>query len=110
VLQVPSAKNLVVRTLLDQHTSVSNAYSINDPEMGAVGVAAADGGPMMSLEMGKSLIVRMNRLEQQLSHFQAHVQASFVEQRDHFDHKFRTVKNNIRCFGGTINGSLLIQQ
>jgi hypothetical protein len=45
-----------------------------------------------------------------MSQLQAQFQASFAQQRDRFDHKFRTIKNNIRCFGGTIEGSLLIQQ
>jgi hypothetical protein len=30
VLQVASIENLVVRTLLDQHTTVSNTYRIDD--------------------------------------------------------------------------------
>jgi hypothetical protein len=45
-----------------------------------------------------------------MSPFQAQVQPSFAQQRDCFDHKFRTIYNNIRCFGGTIEGSLFIRQ
>jgi hypothetical protein len=80
-------------------------------EMGAVGAAAAGDGPMtLTFEIGKSLMLRSNRSDQQMSQFQAQVQTSFAQQLDRFDHKFRTINNNIRCFGGTIKGSLLIQQ
>jgi hypothetical protein len=77
-------------------------------EMGAVGAAAAGDGPM-TLEMGKSLMLRLNRLDQHMSQFQAQVQASFAQLSDRFDHQFRTMNNNIRRLGGTIEGSLLIQ-
>jgi hypothetical protein len=45
----------------------------------------------------------MNRLDQQMSQFQAQVQASFAQQRTNSG-------QNIPCFGGTIEGSHLIQQ
>jgi hypothetical protein len=80
-------------------------------EMGAVGAAAGVDGPItLTLEMDKSLMLRLNRLDQQVSQFQTQVQASFAQQRDRSDHKFTTINNNIRCFEGTIEGSLLIQQ
>jgi hypothetical protein len=79
---------------------------MNDPiggEMGVVGAAAAGDGPMtLTLEMGKSLMLQLHRLDQQISQFQSQVQASFAQQSDCFDHKSRTINNNIRCFGGTI--------
>jgi hypothetical protein len=46
----------------------------------------------------------LNRLDQQMSQFQAQVQASFAQQRDRVDHKFRSINNNIRCFGCVIEG------
>jgi hypothetical protein len=78
-------------------------------EMGALGAAAGGGGPM-TVEMGKSLMLQMSRSDQRMSQFQAQVQASFAQQNDRFDHKLRTMNNNIGCFGGTIEGRLLIQQ
>jgi hypothetical protein len=79
-------------------------------EMGAVGTAAGVGPMTLTLEMDQSIMLRLNRLDQRMSQFEARSQASLAQLSDRFDHKFRTVNNNIRCFGGTIEGSLLIQQ
>jgi hypothetical protein len=79
-------------------------------EMGAVGAAAGVGPMTLTLEMGKSIMLQLNRSDQQASLFQSQTEASLAQLSDRFDHRFRTVNNNMRCFGGTIEGSLLIQQ
>jgi hypothetical protein len=78
-------------------------------ETGAVGAAAAGDRPM-TLEMGKSIMLRFDRLDQQMSQFQSQIEASFAKQRDRVDQNFRTIDNSIRRLGGSIEGSLLIQQ
>jgi hypothetical protein len=107
----------------DEHQPVTKiplyVYRINDRlmidpiggEMGEVGAAAAGNGPrpnsMTNVE--NIMMVRFNRQDQEISQLKAQVQALFAEQNHKLDHKFRTINNNIRCFGGTIEGSLSIQ-
>jgi hypothetical protein len=85
--------------------------------VGAGAAAAAAGGPMMTLEIGISLLARMNRMEQQMNQNHAELQASLAEMRYYIGHQFRTVNNNIREVNNnirssdrTIADSLLIQQ
>jgi hypothetical protein len=72
--------------------------------------AAAAGGPMMTLEIGISLLTRMNRMEQQMNQNHAELKASLAEMRFYIGHQFRTVNNNTRTCDRTIADSLLIQQ
>jgi hypothetical protein len=70
--------------------------------MGSVGAAAAGDGPMaLTVEMGKSIMLRLNRSDQRMSQFQTQVQASLAQLSDRLDHNFMAINNNI---------SLLTQQ
>jgi hypothetical protein len=97
-----------------------HVYRVNDKlmidpiggELGMIGAVATGGNGTitLTLEMGKSILLRLNRLDQKISQVQAKNEASIAQLSDRMDCKFRTMNNNIRCFGGTIEGSLLIQQ
>jgi hypothetical protein len=79
--------------------------------------ATAGGGPTMTLEIGLSLLARMDRMEHQMNQNHAELKASFTEMRYYIGHQFRTVhsnirevNNNVRSCDRTIADSLSIQQ
>jgi hypothetical protein len=77
---------------------------IGGEELGMLGAATngRNGTVTMSVELGTSLLLRMNRLEQQISEVNAKNAAAIAQLSAHLDRKFKTMNNNIRCFGAQL--------
>ena len=67
------------------------------------------GGPMTA-EMGQTLLVRMNALEQAQIQMNLNLMSAISESRAENRAQLRIVNNNVRAYGGTIQGSLVRQR
>lgn len=68
------------------------------------------GGGGMSNELGQTILVRLNVVEQAHTQSQLNNASSSAELRSFVASQFRLLNNNIRGFGGTIQGSLVRQR
>ena len=68
------------------------------------------GGSRMSNEMGQTLLVRMNQVERTQAQTQVQFMGGMADLRTYCGGQFRLLNNNIRCYGGTIQGSLVRQR
>ena len=62
----------------------------------------------MGDEVVQTILVRMDVLEQAHTQSQLNHSASISELRSYTSSQFRVLNNNIRAFGGTIQGSLVL--
>jgi hypothetical protein len=96
-------------------------YQVNDKLMidplteDGVGVGrrsglAAGPTPANHDEVQQAVLIRLNRLEQVMNQMHMGMQASTAELRHYCGTNFRVLNNNIRCYGGTIQGALVLQQ
>lgn len=74
------------------------------------GPVVAGGGGGMSNELAHTILVRMNRLEQAQTQHQVSSNTQVSELRSYVGSQFRMLNNNIRAYGGTIQGSLVRQR
>ena len=75
---------------------------------GTVVVGGRGGG--MSNDIGQTILVRMNRIEQTQTQYQVSTTTQLSEIRSYVGSQFRVVNNNIRAFSGTVQGSLVRQR
>lgn len=59
-------------------------------------------------EVQQAVLIRLNRLEQAMNQMHMGMQASTAELRHYCGTNFRVLNNNIRCYGGTIQGALVL--
>ena len=64
----------------------------------------------MSNDIGQTILVRMNRIEQTQTQYQVSTTTQLSEIRSYVGSQFRVVNNNIRAFSGTVQGSLVRQR
>ena len=69
---------------------------------------AAGGGP--ASEMMQTILIRTIRNEQAIGRVESTVLSALSEQRTFTSNQFRVLNNNVRCFGGQIQGSLVRQR
>lgn len=67
------------------------------------------GGNGLSNEILQSVVIRMNRMEQMQAQSQQCLLNSLSEMQTQHKRQFQVLNNNIRCFGGRIEGSLVRQ-
>jgi hypothetical protein len=69
----------------------------------------ASGGSAATQQMLQTLVIQQRNLQQQLHDMQQVWSTTDQRNRDWLENKFRTLNDNIRKFGGTIQGGLLRQ-
>ena len=74
---------------------------------GGASEGALQGGGPMTAEMAQTILVRMHALETSQMQAQANLSATISEFRNYSASQFRLLNNNIRAYGGTIQGSLV---
>ena len=67
-------------------------------------------GSVAHMEYFQSILVWMNQLEHLMNNYAAQSEASLSDMRSFITQKVRILNNNIRIFGGTMEGSFRIQQ
>jgi len=67
-------------------------------------------GSVAHMEYFQSILVWMNQLEHLMNNYAAQSEASLSDMRSFITQKVRILNNNIRIFGGTMEGSIRIQQ
>ncbi len=92
----------------DDHLMIDEVLIVEDGEDGNATAAVGTNLRTRGEEM-QSMMIRMNRLKQKVDQNHNAVQATLSNQRACMGRMFRQINNNIRCFGGTIEGALLIQ-
>ena len=77
---------------------------------GTTGAVTAGGEGVVGMgdEVGQTILVRMNVLEQAHTQSQLNHSASISKLRSYTPSQFRVLNNNISAFGGTIQGSLVL--
>lgn len=73
---------------------------------GSSGVA----GVGMSQEAAQTILIRLNRVEQSLTQTQVAHNTQMAELRNFLRGQFRVINNNMRSYGGTMQGSLVRQR
>ena len=64
----------------------------------------------MTAEMSQTILIRLNTLEQSQLQMGMSLSASVTELGNRSDSQFRLLNNNIRAYGGTIQGALVRQR
>ena len=88
---------------------IDDCVGVGTGAEGAVEGALRGGGPMTA-EMGQTILVRMHALETSQMQGQMNVLATVSEFRNYCTSQFRLLNNNIRTYGGTIQGSFMRQR
>ena len=81
--------------------------ALND-NVGSSGAAATGG--TMSNEIAHTLVVCLSHVESQVAQTQVHFASLISNLRTFCGIQFKLLNNNIRCYGGTIQGSLVRQR
>ena len=74
------------------------------------GTVVGGGGGIANEAAQQTVLVRMNRMEQTQTQYQVSTTTQLTELRSYVGSQFRIANNNIRAFGGTIQGSLVRQR
>ena len=64
----------------------------------------------MSRDMYRTILIRLNYVDQKLDQTRAEHNIALADQRSWIAGQIRTINNNIRVFGGTIEGGFRIQE
>ena len=67
-------------------------------------------GAGMSQEAIQTILIRLNRLEQNQTQMQVAFNTQISDMRNYIAGQFRVMNNNVRAYGGTIQGSLVRQR
>ena len=90
----------------------NGTFGISDVVPTGTGAAAGpqQAGGTMTAKMGQTLLVRMNALEQAQIQMNLNLMSAISESRAENRAQLRIVNNNVRAYGGTIQGSLVRQR
>jgi len=103
----------IEKMALHVYRGPNGVFGIGDAvSTGTTGAVTVGGEGVVGMgdEVGQTILVRMNVLEQAHTQSQLNHSASISELRSYTSSQFRVLNNNIRAFGGTIQGSLVRQR
>ena len=130
-----SLKNLTSTTLRDRVRSACTALGLNeqhpiakvplhvycnkevldinslvDDQPGEGGRPVATAGGNMTNDTAQTILIRLNRIDQNLINSDVNINTQLSDIRNWTHGQFRVLNNNIRAYGGTIQGALVRQR